>query len=136
HATHTLSSPFNPNPPGRNGRPPPTLSLPTSPEIVPALAFAGTLEFDPVHGTIPDAQGKPFRFTAPEAEELPRDGFARGAEGYEAPADDPDSVQVMVRPNSARLQILEPFSPWDGRDFVDLPILVHTKGTTQTDQLC
>ncbi|OLC56310.1 MAG: hypothetical protein AUH77_06120 [Candidatus Rokubacteria bacterium 13_1_40CM_4_69_39] len=88
-----------------------------------------------MHGTIPDAQGKPFRFTAPEAEELPRDGFARGAEGYEAPADDPDSVQVMVRPNSARLQILEPFSPWDGRDFVDLPILVKTKGKTTTDHI-
>src|SRR2546430_16855187 len=86
-----------------------TLSFLTSPEIVTALAFAGPLEFDPVHGTIPDAQGKPVRFTAPEAEELPRDGFVRGAEGYEAPEDDPDSVQVLVRPNSERLQILEPF---------------------------
>src|SRR5438445_10276462 len=124
--TNTIVSSFNRNFPGRNDGSAATLSFLTSPEIVTALAFAGTLEFDPVHGTIPDAQGKPFRFTAPEAEELPRDGFARGAEGYEAPADDPDSVQVMVRPNGARLPILEPFSPWDGRDFVDLPILVKT----------
>jgi len=133
--TNTIVSSFNRNFPGRNDGSAATLSFLTSPEIVTALAFAGTLEFDPVHGTIPDAQGKPFRFTAPEAEELPRDGFARGAEGYEAPADDPDSVQVMVRPNSARLQILEPFSPWDGRDFVDLPILVKTKGKTTTDHI-
>src|SRR6266436_1628424 len=133
--TNTIVSSFNRNFPGRNDGSASTLSFLTSPEIVTALAFAGTLEFDPVHGTIPDAQGKPFRFTAPEAEELPRDGFARGAEGYEAPADDPDSVQVMVRPNSARLQILEPFSPWDGRDFVDLPILVKTKGKTTTDHI-
>src|SRR6058998_4136975 len=132
---NTIVSSFNRNFPGRNDGSAATLSFLTSPEIVTALAFAGTLEFDPVHGTIPDAQGKPFRFTAPEAEELPRDGFARGAEGYEAPADDPDSVQVMVQPNSARLQILEPFSPWDGRDFVDLPILVKTKGKTTTDHI-
>ncbi len=133
--TNTIVSSFNRNFPGRNDGSAATLSFLTSPEIVTALAFAGTLEFDPVHGTIPDAQGKPFRFTAPEAEELPRDGFARGAEGYEAPADDPDSVQVIVRPNSERLQILEPFKPWDGKDFVDLPILVKTKGKTTTDHI-
>src|SRR5438093_1205414 len=83
----------------------------------------------------PHVQGKPIRFTAPEAEELPRDGFARGAEGYEPPADDPDAVQVIVRPNSERLQILEPFKPWGGKDFVDLPILLKTKGKTTTDHI-
>src|SRR5882724_6666106 len=132
---NTIVSSFNRNFPGRNDGSAATMSFLTSPEIVTAMAFAGTLEFDPVHGTIPDAQGKPFRFTAPEAEELPRDGFARGAEGYEAPADDPDSVQVIVRPNSERLQILEPFKPGDGKDFVDLPILVKTKGKTTTDHI-
>src|SRR3989449_1026512 len=74
--THTIVSSVNPDFPRRDdGRAPPA-SFPPRPGIVTALAFAGTLEFDPVHGTIPDAQGKPFRFTAPEAEELPRDGFA------------------------------------------------------------
>src|SRR5438067_4977799 len=104
--TNTIVSSFNRNFPGRNDGSAATLSFLTSPEIVTALAFAGTLEFDPVHGTLPDAQGKPIRFTAPEAEELPRDGFARGAAGYEPPADDPDAVQVIGRPNSERLQIL------------------------------
>jgi aconitate hydratase len=133
--TNTIVSSFNRNFPGRNDGSAATLSFLTSPELVTALAFAGTLEFDPVHGTIPDARGKPFRFTPPEAEELPRDGFARGEEGYEPPADDPDSVRVIVRPGSDRLQLLEPFTPWDRKDFVDLPILVKAKGKTTTDHI-
>jgi aconitate hydratase len=133
--TNTIVSSFNRNFPGRNDGSAATLSFLTSPELVTALAFAGTLEFDPVHGTIPDAHGKPFRFTPPEAEELPRDGFARGEEGYEPPAADPDSVRVIVRPDSDRLQLLEPFKPWDRKDFVDLPILVKTKGKTTTDHI-
>jgi aconitate hydratase A / 2-methylisocitrate dehydratase len=133
--TNTIVSSFNRNFPGRNDGSAATLSFLTSPEIVTALAFAGTLEFDPVHGTIPDGRGKPFRFTPPEAEELPRDGFARGEEGYEAPAADPESIRVIVRPDSDRLQLLEPFKPWDGRDFVDLPILVKAKGKTTTDHI-
>src|SRR5438874_5469884 len=133
--TNTIVSSFNRNFPGRNDGSAATLSFLTSPEIVTALAFAGTLEFDPVHGTLPDAQGKPVRFTAPEAEELPRDGFARGEDGYEPPAADPESVRVIVRPNSERLQILEPFRPWDGKDFIDLPILIKTKGKTTTDHI-
>ena len=133
--TNTIVSSFNRNFPGRNDGSAATLSFLTSPELVTALAFAGTLEFDPVHGTLPDAQGKPFRFTPPEAEELPRDGFTGGAEGYEAPAADPAAVQVVVRPDSERLQLLQPFAPWDGKDFVDLPILVKTKGKTTTDHI-
>jgi len=133
--TNTIVSSFNRNFPGRNDGSAATLSFLTSPEIVTALAFAGTLEFDPVRGTLPDGRGKPFRFTPPEAEELPRDGFARGEEGYEPPAADPESVRVIVRPDSDRLQLLEPFKPWDGRDFVDLPILVKAKGKTTTDHI-
>ncbi|PYO38197.1 MAG: aconitate hydratase, partial [Candidatus Rokuibacteriota bacterium] len=112
-----------------------TLSFLTSPEIVTALAFAGTLEFDPVHGTMPGVDGRPFRFTAPEAEELPVRGFVTGEEGYEAPAADGDSVAVEVAPNSERLQLLQPFPRWDGKDFSELPILVKTKGKTTTDHI-
>ena len=74
--------------PGRNDGSAATLSFLTSPEIVTALAFAGTLEFDPVHGTMTGPDGKAFRFTPPESEELPAQGFAKGEEGYEAPAAD------------------------------------------------
>ncbi len=132
---NTIVSSFNRNFPGRNDGSAATLSFLTSPEIVTALAFAGTLEFDPVHGTLPGPDGRAFRFTAPEAEELPAKGFAKGEEGYEAPAADGDTVQVKVAPNSERLQLLQPFPRWDGEDFTELPILVKTKGKTTTDHI-
>src|SRR6266498_2187396 len=133
--TNSIVSSFNRNFPGRNDGSAATLSFLTSPEIVTALAFAGTLEFDPVHGTMPGPDGRPFRFTAPEAEELPDRGFVTGEEGYEAPAADGDSVAVEVAPNSERLQLLQPFPRWDGKDFSELPILVKTKGKTTTDHI-
>ena len=133
--TNTIVSSFNRNFPGRNDGSAATLSFITSPDIVTALAVAGTLEFDPVHDTLTTADGKSVRFTPPEAEELPRDGFARGAEGYEAPAEDGDAVQIELPPNSERLQVLGPFVAWDGADFIDLPILLKTKGKTTTDHI-
>jgi aconitate hydratase len=133
--TNTIVSSFNRNFPGRNDGSQATLSFLTSPEIVTALAFAGTLEFDPVHGTLTAPDGRAFRFTLPEGEELPHQGFARGEEGYEAPAADGAAVQVLVRPDSERLQLLQPFPRWDGRDFERLPILVKTKGKTTTDHI-
>jgi aconitate hydratase len=133
--TNTIVSSFNRNFPGRNDGSAATLSFLTSPEIVTALAFAGSLEFDPVHGTIPGPDGRPFRFTPPESEELPAQGFAKGAEGYEAPAANGDSVAVEVATNSERLQLLQPFPQWDGQDFTRLPILLKTKGKTTTDHI-
>jgi aconitate hydratase A / 2-methylisocitrate dehydratase len=132
---NTIVSSFNRNFPGRNDGSAATLSFLTSPEIVTALAFAGTLGFDPVHDALTTPDGRAFRFTPPEGEELPRAGFARGAEGYEPPADDPDSVEIIVPRDSERLQLLGPFVAWDGKDFVDLPILVKTRGKTTTDHI-
>ena len=133
--SNTIVSSFNRNFPGRNDGSAATLSFLTSPEIVTALVFGGTLEFDPVHGTIPGPDGKAFRFTPPESEELPAAGFARGAEGFEAPAADGDTVQVIVSPTSERIQLLQPFPGWDGKDFTELPVLVKTKGKTTTDHI-
>ena len=132
---NTIVSSFNRNFPGRNDGSAATLSFLTSPEIVTALAFAGTLDFDPVHGTLPGPDGRPVRFAPPEAEALPRDGFVGGAEGYEPPAEDGDRVQVEIPAGSERLQILRPFPAWDGKDFLGLPILVKTKGKTTTDHI-
>jgi aconitate hydratase len=133
--SNTIVSSFNRNFPGRNDGSAATLSFLTSPEIVTALAFAGTLEFDPVNGTLTGPDGKAFRFTPPEGEELPRDGFLRGEEGYEAPAEDGDRVEVEIPAGSERLQLLQPFPRWDGKDFDRLPILVKTKGKTTTDHI-
>jgi aconitate hydratase len=82
---NTIVSSFNRNFPGRNDGSAATMSFLTSPEIVTAMAFAGSLEFDPVNGTIPGPDGRPFRFTAPEGEELPARGFAKGEEGLRGP---------------------------------------------------
>jgi aconitate hydratase len=132
---NTIVSSFNRNFPGRNDGSQETLSFITSPDLVIALAFAGTLDFNPLTDTLTAPNGQKVRFTAPEGEELPRDGFARGAEGYEEPAADGDSVSVEVPANSERLQLLGPFAAWSGRDFIDLPVLVKTKGKTTTDHI-
>ncbi len=132
---NSIVSSYNRNFPGRNDGSAVTLSFLTSPEIVTALAFAGTLAFDPVNGTLTAPDGKQFRFTPPEGEELPKAGFAKGLEGYEAPAEDGDKVQVEVSPTSERLQLLEPFPAWDGQDFTDLVVLLKTKGKTTTDHI-
>src|SRR5213594_2310213 len=132
---NTIVSSFNRNFPGRNDGSQETLSFITSPDLVTALAFAGTLDFNPLTDTLTAPNGERVRFTAPEGEELPRDGFARGAEGYEEPAADPDSVKIEIPANSERLQLLGPFVAWDGKDFIELPILVKTKGKTTTDHI-
>jgi aconitate hydratase len=132
---NTIVSSFNRNFPGRNDGSAETLSFISSPEIVTALAFAGTLEFNPLTDTLPGPDGKPVRFTPPESEELPREGFVKGTAVFEAPAADPDSVPIEIPENSERLQLLGPFVAWDGKDYVDLPILVKTKGKTTTDHI-
>ncbi|PYN99083.1 MAG: aconitate hydratase [Candidatus Rokuibacteriota bacterium] len=133
--SNTIVSSFNRNFPGRNDGSQETLSFITSPDVVTALAFAGTLDFNPLTDTLTAPNGQRVRFTPPEGEELPRQGFARGAEGYEEPAANGDSVRVEIPANSERLQFLGPFVAWDGKDFIDLPILVKTKGKTTTDHI-
>jgi aconitate hydratase len=133
--TNTIVSSFNRNFPGRNDGSASTLSFITSPDIVTALALAGTLEFNPLTDTLTAPDGSKVRLTPPEAEELPRDGFVKGTAGLEPPAANPDAVQIQIPENSERLQLLGPFVAWDGKDFIDLPILVKTKGKTTTDHI-
>jgi aconitate hydratase len=133
--TNTIVSSFNRNFPGRNDGSASTLSFITSPDVVTALALAGTLEFNPLTDTLTAPDGSRVRLTPPEAEEVPREGFVRGTAGLEAPADDPDTVRIEIPENSERLQLLGPFVAWDGRDFIDLPILVKTRGKTTTDHI-
>jgi aconitate hydratase len=133
--TNTIVSSFNRNFPGRNDGSAATLSFITSPDIVTALALAGTLEFNPLTDALTTPDGRQVRLSPPEADELPSDGFVGGRAGLELPAADPDAVRVEVPENSERLQLLGPFVAWDGRDFLDLPILVKTKGKTTTDHI-
>jgi aconitate hydratase A / 2-methylisocitrate dehydratase len=133
--SNTIVSSFNRNFPGRNDGSASTLSFITSPDMVTALALAGTLEFNPLTDTLTAPDGSKVRLTPPEAEELPREGFVRGTAGLEEPAADPEAVRIEIPENSERLQLLGPFQAWDGKDFIDLPILVKTKGKTTTDHI-
>jgi len=131
----SIVSSFNRNFPGRNDGINETLSFLASPEIVTAYAFAGDLTFDPVHGTLKTADGKELKFEPPQADELPAKGFAKGEEGLVPPADNGDGLTVEVPPTSERLQLLQPFARWEGKDFAKLPLLIKTKGKTTTDHI-
>ncbi len=131
----SIISSYNRNFPGRNDGMNETLSFLASPEIVTAYAFSGDLTFDPVHGTLKTADGKSLKFEPPQGEELPAKGFAKGEEGYIAPAEDGGKLTVDVPPTSERLQLLQPFPRWDGKDLEKLPLLIKTKGKTTTDHI-
>jgi aconitate hydratase len=131
----SIISSYNRNFPGRNDGMSETLSFLASPEVVTAYAFSGDLTFDPVHGTLKTADGKSLKFDPPQGEELPAKGFAKGEEGYIAPAEDGGSLTVDIPPTSERLQLLQPFPRWDGRDMEKLPLLIKTRGKTTTDHI-
>lgn len=126
---------YNRNFPRRNDGHAETMSFITSPEMVVAMALAGRLTFDPTKDTLSDAKGGAVRLDPPHGDELPKKGFEPGAGGYQAPADDPSKVEVLVDPKSERLQLLEPFPKWDGKDFERLPVLVQAKGKCTTDHI-
>ena len=131
----SIVSSFNRNFPGRNDGINETLSFLASPEVVTAYALTGNLGFDPVHQTLKAADGKEFKLDPPQGEELPAEGFAKGEEGFIAPAENGDNLTVDVPPTSERLQLLQPFPRWDGKDFEKLPLLIKTKGKTTTDHI-
>ncbi len=131
----SIVSSFNRNFPGRNDGVSDTLSFLASPEVVTAYAFAGDLTFDPLNGKLKGADGKEFQFEPPKGEELPAAGFAKGSEGFVAPAENGDQLQVEIPPDSERLQLLKPFPKWDGKDLSKLPVLIKTKGKTTTDHI-
>ncbi|MCE1230185.1 MAG: aconitate hydratase [Firmicutes bacterium] len=127
----SIISTFNRNFPGRNDGVMETHSFLAGPELVMGYAFTGTFALDPVH----DALEGGFRFQPPQGDELPPKGFVGGEDGYVAPAENGDGVVVEVAPDSERLSLLAPFAPWDGKDFMGLPLLVKTKGKTTTDHI-
>ncbi|GAC1534782.1 MAG: aconitate hydratase [Acidimicrobiales bacterium] len=128
--TNVIVNSYNRNFPKRNDGLASTLAFVTSPETVMALALAGTLDFDPATDEIDGV-----RLVAPRGEELPARGFEAGEDGFLAPPDDRSAVAVVVKPDSDRLQVLEPFTPWDGNDLVGLPIVLKAKGKCTTDHI-
>src|SRR5574341_1186100 len=97
---NSIISSFNRNFPARNDGNAETLSFLSSPEVVTAMAFAGTLDFNPVTGTLTTKDGTKIKFEPPVGEELPAKGFAKGEEGFIAPAENGDAVTIEVAPGS------------------------------------
>jgi aconitate hydratase len=132
---NTIVNSYNRNFPKRNDGNANTLAFVTSPDLVVALALAGTLDFDPRTGTLVDGDGQEVLLDAPVGEDLPSRGFDPGESGFLAPPADGGPVRVEVAPDSERLQLLEPFAPWDGEDFVELPVLMKAAGKCTTDHI-
>jgi aconitate hydratase len=129
---NTIVTSFNRNFRGRNDANNETLAFIGSPEIVMALGLAGRLDFNPMTDTIETPKGK-LKFKPPEAPELPSRGFVADKEGYQAPAG--RNAKVAVNPKSDRLQLLEPFAAWNGKDFEGQLVLAKVKGKCTTDHI-
>ncbi|MBJ22911.1 MAG: aconitate hydratase [bacterium] len=135
---NSIMSSFNRNFPKRNDGNQATLSFIGSPEICVAYALAGTLDFNPMTDEIEAADGTRFKLDPPgPAPEIPDDGFVISFGGYEdpPPPGERNSLRVEVGCDSERLQLLEPFSAWDGADFEKLPLLLKAKGKCTTDHI-
>jgi aconitate hydratase len=132
---NSIISSYNRNFTGRNDANPATHSFVTSPDLVVAMSIAGTLNFNPLTDTLKDKDGKEFKLSPPTGDSLPSRGYDPGQDTYQAPPEDRASVQVAVSPTSDRLQVLKPFQPWDGKDAIDIPILIKAKGKTTTDHI-
>jgi aconitate hydratase len=133
---NTIVTSYNRNFPGRNDGKRETMNFIGSPELVIALALGGRLSFNPLKDSLEAPDGSKFKLEPPKkAPEVPNKGFQKTEGIYIAPAEDPDSVEVIINKNSERLQKLEPFLQWDGNDFVNLSILVKAKGKCTTDHI-
>jgi aconitate hydratase len=132
---NSIISSYNRNFTGRNDANPATHAFVTSPDLVVAMTIAGTLNFNPLTDTLKDKDGNEFKLKEPVGEALPALGFDPGEDTYQAPPADRASVQVAVSPTSDRLQVLEPFKAWDGKDANDVPILIKCQGKTTTDHI-
>jgi aconitate hydratase len=133
---NTIVTSYNRNFPMRNDGQPTTMNFIGSPEIVTAMALSGKLSFNPLTDTLTGSDGKPFKLEPPKpAPEVPANDFDRGRSAYIAPPEDGSSIELAVSPNSERIQLMEPWPPWDGEDFRDMPVLMKTKGKTTTDHI-
>ena len=133
---NTILTSFNRNFPGRNDGRRETMNFIGSPEVVLALALAGRLSFNPLDSELTADDGTKFKLDPPRiAPEIPPNGFEEVTDVYLSPSDDPDRIAVVIKNDSSRLQKLEPFTKWDGKDFENLPILAKVKGKCTTDHI-
>jgi aconitate hydratase len=132
---NTIVHSFNRNFAKRADGNPNTLAFVASPEIVTALAIAGDLTFNPLTDTLINEKGEAVMLDAPSGDELPANGFDAEDAGYQAPAEDGSTVQISVKEDSKRLQLLYPFPAWEGVDLKGLKLLIKAKGKCTTDHI-
>ncbi|MEZ4807498.1 MAG: aconitate hydratase [Flavobacteriales bacterium] len=132
---NSIITSFNRNFAKRNDGNPNTHAFVASPEIVTALAIAGDLTFNPLTDELVNEDGVKVKLDEPKGIELPPKGFDVQDPGYKAPAEDGSNVEVIVKPDSDRLQLLEPFPAWDGHNISDAVVLIKAKGKCTTDHI-
>jgi aconitate hydratase len=132
---NTIVHSFNRNFSKRADGNPNTHAFVTSPEIVAALAIAGRLDFNPITDSLINDQGDEVRLMPPNGEELPLKGFEVKDSGFQEPAHDGAAIEVVVSPTSSRLQLLDPFEPWDGKNIVNAKLLIKAFGKCTTDHI-
>ena len=133
--SNSIITSFNRNFQKRNDGNASTLAFIGSPEIVTAFALAGSLSFNPLEDSIKGSDGIDFKLKAPADADLPSKGFKCDQVLYQEPAKDGSSVKVIVKDDSERLQLLEPFKAWDGKDYIKLPMLLRALGKCTTDHI-
>ena len=132
---NSIITSFNRNFAKRQDGNPNTHAFVASPEIVTAFAIAGDLTFNPLTDFLTNENGEQVKFDEPVGIEMPIKGYAVEDAGYQAPAEDGSQVSVLVDPKSARLQLLEPFTAWEGTDITGLKLLIKAKGKCTTDHI-
>ena len=132
---NSIITSFNRNFAKRNDGLAATHAFVASPEIVTAFAIAGNLTFNPLKDKLKTEDGREVMLDEPTGVELPPTGFAVEDAGYQAPAVDGSNVEVNVKPDSNRLQLLEPFAAWEGVDLHGLRLLIKAKGKCTTDHI-
>ncbi|MBN8786716.1 MAG: aconitate hydratase [Terrimonas sp.] len=132
---NSIITSFNRNFAKRNDGLASTHAFVASPEIVTAFAIAGDLTFNPLKDKLKNENGEEVMLDEPTGVELPPKGFSVDDPGYQAPAKDGSKVQVIVNPDSQRLQLLSPFTPWEGTDLKGLKLLIKAKGKCTTDHI-
>ena len=114
---------------------PNTHAFVASPEMVAAVAISGRLDFNPMTDVLINQKGEEVKLDPPTGVELPPLGFDVKENGYLAPQEDGSSIEVVVKDNSERLQLLSPFQPWDGNNLMGAKLLIKAKGKCTTDHI-
>jgi aconitate hydratase len=132
---NTIVHSFNRNFSKRADGNPNTHAFVGSPELVTALAIAGDLRFNPLTDSLTNASGEQVKLSEPTGQELPSGGFDVEDSGYQHPAEDGSGINIHVKPDSERLQLLEPFKPWNGENIEGARLLIKADGKCTTDHI-